>query len=110
MFTKSKAVSAPHNYLICSDWGHAINFTNPEQFTVEFDEKTAEFDIVGHQQRIPKIGDTLDSKFKSGTTYRFIFTEVSPCGNPTDMFFAKVKFLLNAEGTPSLSDVVTKTS
>ena len=88
MSAKTK-VKLPHHYTICSGWGNAINFTRPEEFEKEHDTST-EFAVHGHQRRIPEIGDLLAAEFQNSDRL-FKFTEVKPCWNPPDMFFAKVK-------------------
>lgn len=78
-----------HAYHICSGWGNRISWSRPEQFHVEHTDDTR-FDVDGHQERIPKIGDTLEGEFKSGHR-KFRFVSVKPCWDPPDQFFAQVK-------------------
>lgn len=45
----------------------------------------------GHLTPLPKNGDKLQVDTKSGKKIIFYFTNVEPCGNPRDMFFADVQ-------------------
>ena len=70
-------------------WGDAINWMHPEKFQ---DKITTEsrFTVVGFKSEKPKVGDELKGEFEKSWMY-FEFTEVKPCGDPWDMFFATVK-------------------
>lgn len=90
-FKKSK--HAPRHYNICHDWGDRIEWTNRGQFKGAPDN--AVFDVNGHQAKIPEVGDILRGEFSNYAgehcIREFVFIEVKPCGDPHDMFFAKVK-------------------
>ena len=47
-------------------------------------------EIVGWLSRIPKVNDEIQKKMESGKIARFIVLSVERCGDPPDMFFAKV--------------------
>lgn len=79
----------PRHYQMCSNWGHRISWTRPEQFEKDHDKETR-FDVNGHQSRIPEIGDLLAADFRKSTRL-FVFVSVERCGDPCDMFFAQVK-------------------
>jgi hypothetical protein len=74
-----------------SCWGNAISWTSPEQFEKPWTDESR-FDVCGFKPRIPKVGDTLLAEFQRSWV-TFEFAEVRPCGDPPDMFFAKVKLL-----------------
>jgi hypothetical protein len=60
-------------------WGNAIHF-------MDFDKRR----VTGHSPKIPKVGDFLDYKMRSGRTHRFKFESVDQQRDPPDMFFATV--------------------
>jgi hypothetical protein len=70
----------PHVYRTGSGWGDACYF---------FDYDTRR--VSGHKQRIPHVGDLLESPMQSGRIGVYRFTQVERVGDPPDMFFATVK-------------------
>ncbi len=46
--------------------------------------------LAGWKSNFPKVGDVLTSAMQSGRTVVSIFSEITPCGDPDDMFFATV--------------------
>lgn len=80
----------PRLYEIGGSWGDAIFWNGGEQFGEKplTDEHT--FSCHGWKSDMPRVGDHLRGEFvRSWMTFEF--TEVEPCQNPRDMFFAKVK-------------------
>lgn len=61
-------------------WGNKISWTN-------FNKRA----IVGWTYPIPIVGDELICPMSSNKDFKFEFTEVNPCGNPSDMWFGAVK-------------------
>lgn len=45
----------------------------------------------GHTWPHPKVGDTFVIEMKSGVMGEFTVTEVRPCGDPPDMWFANTE-------------------
>jgi len=70
-------------------WGNAINWQDWERRRV-----------VGWKQRHPKMGDRLDAEMQSGRVAVFRFTNVEPCLDPRDMFFASVEDMGYADDFP----------
>lgn len=60
-------------------WGNAINW---QRYPNE---------VVGWKLQLPRAGDILFSKMESGRTGVWRFTNVKPCYDPRDMFFASVE-------------------
>ena len=79
-----------NKYKIGGGWGDSIQWQHPERFMKE--ELTSEslFAVYGFKQKMPKIGDTLIGEFTKSYMH-FVFTEVEPCTDPSDMFFATVR-------------------
>ena len=65
-----------------SSWGNSIYFT-------DWDKRR----IAGHLTPLPKVGDVLRCKMKSGKIARFKFEVVDVLSDPRDQFFATVSFL-----------------
>lgn len=63
-------------------WGDAINITKVNE--------DGTFRIVGWLWHKPKNGDYLIYKVSSGKKAKGLICEVEYCGDPHDMFFAKV--------------------
>jgi len=63
-----------------STWGNSISFMNWEIR-----------EITGHMTPIPKKGDILVSKMKSGKKAVFRIIEIRPCLDPSDQFFGTVE-------------------
>ena len=79
------------DFEIGGGWGDAINWNGTEQFDkYPLDTDASRFDCHGWKWRKPVAGQTLKAEFvKSWVIFEFV--EVSPCGDPPDMFFAVVK-------------------
>lgn len=60
-------------------WGDAINWNEPSMT-----------DVHGWKRNKPQPGDVLLSDMRSGRKGVFIFQSIQNCGDPPDMFFAKV--------------------
>lgn len=84
-----KTAYEPREYTVGGHWGNAISWVNPERFNTPYDYDT-EFRVVGWKTPKPKVGDALKGEF-TGSWVWFEFTEVNPCYDPPDMFFAIVK-------------------
>lgn len=78
-----------HKYKIQGGWGTAIQFMHHEEFKGSITE-ASRFTIYGFQSRLPQVGDILEAELKKSWMW-FEFVSVDLCGDPTDMFFAKVK-------------------
>lgn len=78
--------------MIISDFKTSVNlyFTDTSEFDRRPLAENEEYSIVGWMWRKPEPGQTLLSEFTS-SWMQFEFVSVSPCGDPPDMFFAKVK-------------------
>lgn len=63
-------------------WGRSVQFKD-EHFK----------DVYGWLTPLPQRGDTILFKMESGKIGKYQFTDVRPCGDPTDMFFGTVKGL-----------------
>ena len=61
-----------------SGWGNVVHFDRNG------------IDVHGWLTPLPKKGDVILVRMKSGKVGKYIFTQVKPCGNPRDMFFGKV--------------------
>jgi hypothetical protein len=77
------------DYKICSGWGNSIAWSDATEFETNWNENSV-FRVHGWQSKIPKVGQTLLGEFNTTWT-KFEFVEVERCGDPRDMFFAKVK-------------------
>jgi len=55
------------------------------------EDGTAE--VGGHLNPLPRIADQITFEMQSGRIGVYKFTDVKPCGDPPDMFFADVKWL-----------------
>lgn len=76
-------------YIVGGGWGNAIEWSRPEQFSVDNASDTL-FTVHGWKSRIPEIGDTLKAEFLKSWKW-FTFVTVKPCDDPPDMFFAEVR-------------------
>jgi hypothetical protein len=65
-----------------SYWGDSIFFTDWKKRMV-----------AGHMRFIPRVGDVLQCKMKSGKTAQFRFESVTKMTDPKDQFFAVVSDL-----------------
>ena len=66
-----------------NEWGHAIHFPKERK-------KDLTWRVDGFHTPLPSVHDTFLTKGKGGDDLVFIFIEVEPCGDPRDMYFAKV--------------------
>ena len=78
-FFKKKRYFSGYVYETRSGWGNAIDW-------MDWDKR----EIVGWLSRIPEVNDEIQKKMESGKIARFIILSVERCGDPPDMFFAKV--------------------
>lgn len=74
------------DYKICSEWGNRIGFIGDDSLGPEKDTCR----VSGHQRIIPREGQTLLAEYGQNWVL-FEFTNVEPCFNSRDMFFADVK-------------------
>jgi len=77
-------------YKIGGGWGDSIIWYPSNQFT---DEPKSHYTVMGHKTPRPKVRDLLDCHFQRTGWNQFIFTDVTYCENPPDMFFATVGFI-----------------
>ncbi len=66
-------------------WGRDWHFMD-----YKHDAKTNK--IGGHQTPLPRVADEFHSPMSSGKVGVFTVVSVDYCGDPPDMFFAKVRF------------------
>ena len=85
-----------------SGWGNRLEVSDLRQVEVVIKKRLFRRNIKGNQihasvdghlDRIPHVGDQVQTKMKSGKIALFEMIEVRPCGDPTDMFFGKAKAL-----------------
>lgn len=62
-------------------WGNHISWLEPEQ------------KVYGHKRRLPRKGDEILSRMKSGKTGVYRITSIRYARDPADMFFADVRFV-----------------
>lgn len=68
-----------------------LYWTDKDQFDKRPLAENEKYDLVGFMfSNKPKVGQTVCGEFYRSWV-QFEFTEVSPCYDPPDMFFAKVK-------------------
>lgn len=67
-------------YKIGGGWGDTIDW-------LDWDNRK----VVGWKHRRPNKGDILVAEMGSGKTAAFEFMDVKYCGDPNDMFFAKLR-------------------
>lgn len=77
------------DYFIGGPRGARIQWWRADQFKT-FDG-TGLLNVVGWETPIPRVGQFLCGEFER-SWMRFEFIEIERCGDPPDMFFAKVKF------------------
>lgn len=83
-------IQIEYDFKVGGGWGNAINWCGTEQFEKKELNVDNIFDCHGWKDIKPKVGQTLLAEFvKSWMLFEFV--EVKPCGDPQDMFFAKVK-------------------
>jgi len=73
-------------YKLGGGWGNKISFC-------EFEAGKAVQRVHGFKHRIPKVGDVLQTPMNSGKPGYWMFTEIEPCRDPRDMFFATIQAL-----------------
>jgi hypothetical protein len=71
-------------------WGNAIDWTNEEQFVATPLHPDARYRCYGFKWKKPEKGQTLLAEFNNSWMV-FEFVDVTPSGDPKDMFFATVK-------------------
>jgi hypothetical protein len=78
------------DFEIGGGWGDAIDWSGKEQFDKQPLNSDQTFACHGWKSTHPKVGQTLKGEFVKSWMI-FEFTEIEPCGDPADMFFAKVR-------------------
>ena len=66
-------------------WGRDWRFMN-------YDHSKEINTVCGHLTPLPRVADEFHSPMSSGKVAVFAVTSVDYCGDPPDMFFAKVHF------------------
>lgn len=77
------------DFEIGGGWGNSIEWGWSNQWGGEITEDTR-FSVHGWKQKKPVVGQTLKAEMTESWML-FEFTEIRPCDNPRDMFFATVK-------------------
>ena len=90
-------------YKLGGGWGNAIQFST-------YKKGSAIQRVHGFKHRFPQPGDVLQVPMESGKPGYWRFTEIEPCGDPRDMFFATISILgYEDEGdTPNILKQVTE--
>ena len=82
-------------YKIGGHWGHCVFWINKDQFKKKRYWLWTIFNVHGHHQRPPRVGDLLTGEFEN-SVMTFKFTSVKVMRDPRDQFFGSVRIVKQA--------------